>query len=429
LNNIITQGELFISALLGKKIFDAAGQKVGTVRDLAVLWDGVYPRVTGIKYAKGSQKIIGVSEIDTLDKKGLFLKNTFDKTMTKDLHEDELLVKKWLLDKQIVDIKGSKLVRVNDIQLSWLKRKDTFEIMLSAVDVGVRGLIRRILGYEPRIERLPLSLVGWQYLEPIRARTANLKLSEATDKFSKLHPADIAEIIEELDHYERPDFISTLDTQTAAEALGEVDLDTQVNIIEQLDSEHASRILVEMAPDEAADLLGELGREKSDELLKLMEPEEAEDVRELMEYPEHTAGALMTPEFIALDLNMTAQEAIDKIRATAHAAEMIYYLYVLDESEKLLGVLSLRELIMAQPSTPIREIMQERVITVLSGDDHRDVLETIVKYDLIAVPVADEKGRMLGIITVDDVLNTIVPDRKNLESFSYYMMRKAFGRR
>jgi len=406
-----------------------AGQKVGTIRDFAVLWDGVYPRVTGIKYAKGNQKIIGVSEINKLDKKGVFLKNTFDKTITKDLREDELLVKKWLLDKQIVDIKGSKLVRVNDIQLSWLKRKGTFEIMLSAVDVGVRGLIRRVLGCEPRIDRLPLSLVGWQYLEPIRARTANLKLSESTDKFSKLHPADIAEIIEELDHYERPDFISTLDAQTAAEALGEVDLDTQVNIIENLDSEHASRILEEMAPDEAADLLGELGREKSDELLNLMEPEEAEDVRELMEYPEHTAGALMTTEFIALTLNMTAQEAIDRIRKAAHAAEMIYYLYVLDENEKLLGVLSLRELIMAQPATPVREIMQERIISVLSGDDHNDVLETIVKYDLIALPVVDEKGRMLGIITVDDVLNTIVPDRKSLESFSYYMMRKAFGRR
>jgi len=429
MNEVKIPGELFISAFLGKKIYDAEGKKVGTIRDLAVLWDGNYPRVTGIKYAKGSQKIISISEINKLDKKGLILKNKFDKTKNTDIREDELLVKKWLLDKQIVDIKGFKLVRVNDIQLSWLKRKDSYEIMLTAVDVGVRGLLRRVFGYEPKTERLALSLVGWQYLEPIRARTANLKLSEATDKFSRLHPADIAEIIEELDHYERSDFISTLDAQTAAEALGEVDLDTQVNIIERLDSERASRILVEMAPDEAADLLGELAQEKSDELLKLMEPEEAEDVRELMEYPEDTAGALMTTEFIALTLNMTAQEAIDKIRETAHAAEMIYYLYILDENKKLLGVLSLRELIMAQPSTPLPEIMKDRIITVISSDTHRDVLDTIVKYDLIAVPVADEKGRMLGIITVDDVLNTIVPDRKSLESFSYYMMRKAFSRK
>lgn len=429
MGEVKTQGEFFISAFLGKKIYDAAGKKVGTIRDLAVLWDGTYPRVTGIKYAKGSQKIIHMAEIGALDKKRLSLKHSFDQMQVNDLQEDELLVKKWLLDKQIVDIKGSKLVRVNDIQLSWRKRHDTYEVMLSAVDVGVRGLIRRIIGYEPKTRRLPLSLVGWQYLEPIRARTANIKLSEATDKFSKLHPADIAEIIEEMDHYERPEFINTLDAQTAAEALGEVDLDTQVNIIEHLDSEHASRILGEMAPDEAADLLGELTREKSDELLQLMEPGEAEDVRELMEYPENTAGALMTTEFIALTATMTAQDAIDKIRETGDAAEMIYYLYVLDEKGKLLGVSSLRELIMAQPGTPLPEIMQERIITVLSGDDHRDVLDTIVKYDLIAVPVADEQGRMLGIITVDDVLNTFVPDRKNLESFSYYMMRKAFGKR
>lgn len=429
MNEVKTQGEFYISTFLGKNIYDAGGKKVGTIRDLAVLWDGIYPRVTGIKYAKGNQKIINISEINTFYKKGLFLKNKFDVMNNANIQENELFVKKWLLDKQIVDIKGSKLVRVNDIQLSWLKRKDTYEIMLSAVDVGVRGLLRRVFGYDPKTERLPVSLVGWQYLEPIRTRTDNIKLSETTDKFSRLHPADIAEIIEELDHYERPHFISNLDDQTAAEALGEVDLDTQVNIIERMDSERASRILEEMAPDEAADLLGELTQEKSDELLNLMEPEEAEDVRELMEYPEDTAGALMTTEFIALNLNMTAQEAIDKIRETAHAAEMIYYLYVTDVNEKLLGVFSLRELIMAQPSVPLREIMQDRIITVLSSDEHRDVLDTIVKYDLIAVPVVDDKSRMLGIITVDDVLNTIVPDRKNLESFSYYMMRKAFGRR
>lgn len=422
-------GEFFISAILGKKIYDAEGQKVGTIRDLAVRWDAVCPRVTGIKYAKGVQELICISEIGDLNKKGLLLKNKFNKTRMCTLQDDEILVKKWLLDKQIVDIKGSKLVRVNDIKLSWVKRKGTYEVMLIAVDVGVRGLIRRIFGYDPKTERMPLNLVGWQYLEPIRARTANLKLAEATEKFSRLHPADIAEIIEELDHYERPGFINTLDDQTVAEALGEVDLDTQVDIIESLDSERASRILEEMAPDEAADLLGELTQEKSDELLNLMEPEEAEDVRELMEYPEGTAGALMTTEFISFTFSMTAQEAIDRLRELAPSAEMIYYLYVLDEHEKLLGVVSLRELIIAKPGTTLGEIMQDRVISVLPGDEHRDVLDTITKYDLIAVPVADENGRMLGIITVDDVLNTIVPDRKSLESFSYFMMRKAFGRR
>lgn len=429
MNEVKAQGELFISSLLGKRIYDRDGRKIGQVRDLAVLWDGIFPRVIGIKYLKGSTKLISVSEIKELRREGLFLKNKIEQTCLEDLQEYQLLVKKWLLDKQIVDIKGSKLVRVNDIQLSWLERHGTVEIMLSAVDVGVRGLVRRITGHDPKTRRLSASLVGWQYLEPIRARTANLRLSEATDKFSRLHPADIAEIIEDLDHYERHDFISNLDDQTAAEALGEVDLETQVNIFEQLDSEHASRILVEMAPDEAADLLGELTQEKSDELLNLMEPGEAEDVRELMEYPEDTAGALMTTEFIALSLDMTAQEAINKIRETAQAAEMIYYLYVLDEKEKILGVLSLRELIMAHPGTPISDIMQERVITVLSNDDYKDVLDTIVKYDLIAVPVADKNGSILGIITVDDVLNTFVPDRKNLESFSYYMMHRAFGKR
>lgn len=421
--------EFFISAILGKGVYDSSGRRAGVIRDLAVRWDAGCPCVTGIKYAKDVQELISISEIGELGKKGLILKSEFDKTKFYTLREDEIFVKKWLLDKQIVDMKGSKLVRVNDIKLSWVKYKDSFEVMLVAVDIGVRGLIRRIFGYDLKTERVPLNLVGCQYLEPIRSRTANLKLSETSEKFSRLHPADIAEIIEELDHNERPEFINTLDDQTAAEALGEVDIETQVNIIENLDSERASRILEEMAPDEAADLLGELTQEKSDELLNLMEPEEAEDVRELMEYPEDTAGALMTTEFVSFTFTATAQEAIDILRAEAPSAEIIYYLYVLDEQEKLLGVVSLRDLIIAKPLTALGEIMQDRVITVLPGDDHRDVLDTIAKYDIIAVPVTDKEGHMLGIITVDDVLNTIIPDRKSLESFSYFLMRKAFGKR
>lgn len=424
-----TLDEFFVSAILGKKIYDHSGKRVGAVRDFAVHWDAVCPRVSGIKYAKDVHELISASEIGEISPKGIVLNSDFDQTKFHAPRENEIFVKKWLLDKQIVDLKGSKLVRVNDIKLTWVKHNGSPELLLVAVDVGVRGLIRRIFGYDPRTEKVPHSLVGWQHIEPIRSRTANLTLSESSEKFSKLHPADIAEIIEELDNYERPEFINTLDDVTAAEALGEVDLDTQVNIIESLDSERASRILEEMAPDEAADLLGELTQEKSNELLNLMEPEEAEDVRELMEYPEETAGALMTTDFVSFTFKTTAQEAIDKLRAEAPSAEVIYYLYVLDEDEKLMGVVSLRDLIIAKPHTVLGEIMQDRVITVLTGDDHQGVLDTIAKYDIIAVPVTDREGHMQGVITVDDVLNTIMPDRKSLESFSYFLMRKAFGKR
>jgi magnesium transporter len=428
MSDITILGEFFISSVLGRKIYDVTGHKVGTVRDLAVRWDAVCPRVTGIKYGKGIQELIRVSDVSEISSKKLALKAPFGANNLHTLQEDEILVKKWLLDKQIVDMKGSKLVRVNDIKLSWIKHKTDIELVLTAVDVGVGGLIRRITGLDPKKERFSSNLVGWQYLEPIRSRTANIKLAGSGEKFSKLHPADIAEIIEDLDQYERPDFISTLDDQTAAEALGEVDLETQVDIIETMDSERASRILEEMAPDEAADLLGELTQEKSDELLNLMEPEEAEDVRELMEYEDGTAGALMTTEFIAFQFDTTAQEAIDKLREVAPSAEIIYYMYVLDDDEKLLGVVSLRDLIIAKPSTHLGDIMQDRIISVMANDDHRDILDVIMKYDLIAVPVTNKTGRMLGIVTVDDAIDSIIPDRKSLESFSHFMMRKAFGR-
>jgi CBS domain-containing protein/sporulation protein YlmC with PRC-barrel domain len=429
MNEVKVLDEFFVSTILGKKIYDSSGRRVGAIRDFAVHWDAVCPRVSGIKYAKDVHELISISEIGEISPKGIILKSDFAQTKFHAPRENEIFVKKWLLDKQIVDLKGSKLVRVNDIKLSWVKRNGFPELLLLAVDVGVRGLIRRIFGYDPKTEKVPMNLVGWQHIEPIRSRTANLTLTESNEKFSRLHPADIAEIIEELDHYERPEFINTLDDQTAAEALGEVDLETQVNIIENLDSERASRILEEMAPDEAADLLGELTQEKSDELLNLMEPDEAEDVRELMEYADDTAGALMTTEYISFTFKTTAQEAIDKLRAESPSAEIIYYLYVLDEDEKLLGVVSLRDLIIAKPHTIMGDIMQDRVITVLAGDNHQDVLDTIAKYDIIAVPVTDNEGHMQGVITVDDVLNTIMPDRKRLESFSYFLMRKAFGKR
>lgn len=429
MSEITVLGEFFISEVLNRKIYDANHRKVGTVRDLAVSWDGSYPVVTGIKYGKGIRELIRVADVaDFEQKKGLHLKTAFADNDLHTLQGEEILVKKWLLDKQIVDMQGSKLVRVNDIKLSWVKHKTGVKLLLTAVDIGVRGLLRRLLGRELKAERLQSKLVDWQFLEPLRSRTANLQLAQSREKFSKLHPADIAEIIEHMDYYERPDFINALDAQTAAEALGEVDLETQVNIIETMDSELASRILEEMAPDEAADLLGELRREKSTELLNLMEPEEAEDVRELMEYEKDTAGAMMTTEFVTLEAGMNARAAMDKLREEAHWAEMIYYLYVVDQEERVLGVVSLRDLIIARGDTPLSEITQDRVISVYADDEPRDVLDMIMKYDLIAVPVTDRAGRMLGIITVDDAMDAVIPDRKSLESFSALIMHKTFGR-
>jgi Mg2+ transporter MgtE len=261
-------------------------------------------------------------------------------------------------------------------------------------------------------------------MQHLEEKTANLKLISDRTQLDKLHPADLADLIEVLDYKKRTDFIEDLDVETAAEAMAEMELDTQKEIIEQIDSQTASDLLEEMPPDEAADLLGELSEEKADELLNLMEPEEAQDVRELMEYEEDTAGALMTTEFIALSPGISVAETFPLLRKLAAEAETIYYIYLLDEDETLQGIVSLRELLIAEPEARLSSIMQTRVISALPDATHELVTELIDKYALLALPVVDKTGRMLGIITVDDVLDLLLPDRSGLETFSNFFTGK-----
>jgi Mg2+ transporter MgtE len=247
-------------------------------------------------------------------------------------------------------------------------------------------------------------------------------------QLDQLHPADLADLIEDLDYRTRTDLIEELDAETAAEAFAEMELDTRVEIIENLDSQQALDILQEMPVDEAADLLGEMSEEKSDELLNLMEPEDAQEVRELMSYEEDTAGALMTTEYIALPPDITAAEAIVSLRQLAVEAETIYYLYIQSKNEKLMGVVSLRELLIAPPETRLEDLMQDRLIFVHPEDDHEKIADLLNKYALLAIPVLAKNNKMLGLITVDDVLELLVPDRSSLETFSHFFVSKRSGR-
>jgi Mg2+ transporter MgtE len=249
----------------------------------------------------------------------------------------------------------------------------------------------------------------------------NLRLTLEHPSLKDLHPADLADIIEDMDSISRTHLLAGLDRQTAIEALTEADLDTQVEIITGMDSTSASEMLAEMPPDEAADILGALPEEKSSELLNLMNKDEAEDVRELMEYEENTAGALMTTEFISFPADTTAEDCINRLRELSPTAETIYYLYIIDHAAVLRGVVSLRDLIVAQPQTTLGSIARSRVVTVQGDDNFKRVQEIVTKYDLLALPVVDEQGVLLGIITVDDVMETVFPDRSNLDSFTDFM--------
>ena len=416
-------GEFFFSQIQGKPIYDHQGRLVGKLRDLAIRWEGDTPRVTGIKYAKGIQKHIPVEQLACINTNHINLLHELDEATLVPLQPDEIYMGKWLMDKQIIDLKGSKVVRVNDIKLFWLQTRDQQHLVLNAVDIGWRGLARR-LGVEFLFRRMENHLVWWEFIQHPEGKTGSLRLRREKQQLDQLHPADLAEIIEDLDYKKRADFIEDLDVEVAAEAFAEMELDTQIEILEHMNSQQASDLLEEMPPDEAADLLAELPEEKSVELLNLMEPEEAQEVRELMDYEEGTAGALMTPEYIALSPEITAAEAIRQLRTLAAEAETIYYLYIVKEDETLIGALSLRELIIAEPETKLEDLMQTRILSVSPEESDRDVAEIVNKYNLLAIPVVDDNLKMLGIITVDDVLEMLVPDRGSLETFASIFVSK-----
>jgi magnesium transporter len=236
-----------------------------------------------------------------------------------------------------------------------------------------------------------------------------MRLKVPGDRIAELHPADLAEILSDLSRIESGKLLESLDVKTLADTLEEVEPDFQASLIEAMPDEKVADVLEEMAPDEAADLLAELPRDRSLELLKLMEKDEAEDVRKLLAYPEDTAGGIMTTEFVAIHPDLTAQQTMTLLRETAHEAETIYYVYVTDDEDRLLGVFSLRDLVMTQPRTPVAEFMYPRVITVGLMDGQDQVAQIVSKYNLLAVPVVDDQQRLQGIVTADDALDKIIP--------------------
>lgn len=403
--------DVYASSLLNCKVKDMHGKKIGIVKDIFFNSNGTYPVVTVFKidnvcYAAKDFMMQGSSFVG---------KCGFKELTPAQLTENDFSIRKMLLDKQIVDTAGYKVVRVNDVKMASVNS----EIILVGVDIGFKGLLRRLGLFTGLTKNLADNLVTWNYIEPISIDYDKIQLNVSHKKLNSLHPADIADILDDLSIAERKHILDNLDDETVAEALGEADVDTQVEIFENIDSERASHILEEMAPDEAADILSKLTEEKSSELLNLMEPEDADDVRGLMEYDEDTAGALMTTEFICFTETITADQTIHRLRELAPDAEIIYYLFVVNESEQLVGVVSLRELIIAKPETPLAEIMSTRVIKIRDIEDTDKVKNIIAKYNLLALPVVNENDVMLGIITVDDVLDLLLPDRSSLESFAY----------
>jgi CBS domain-containing protein len=411
---------LYLSRVIGRPVRDRQDEPMGKLADLIVAVGEPYPPVTGLVVQTERRRIfVPWSSVDALDEKGARLRTrTIDIDKFKQ-RPDEILLGTDLMDKQIVDIDGRKVVRVNDLRLDGAAGV----LRLVAVDVGGAGLLRR-LGIEGPFRTLarnlrlsvPEKYIDWEDVDPVETSIASIKLRVPHQGLTELHPADLATIIDQLAPRDRAGILASLDDEAAADAIEEMDPETQVEVLEDLEPARAADILEEMSPDDAADLVADLSDETRREILSLMERDEAAELDELLAYPEDTAGGMMTTEFVAIPATLTAEQTIDRLRELEPDAETIYYVYVTDDDGRLVGVLSLRDLIVAQPRSPIAEVMIPEPVAVGVLADEGEVAEVVAHYNLLAVPVVDAQGRMAGIVTVDDAMDAILPDawRKRL---------------
>jgi magnesium transporter len=403
---------LYLSQAIGRPVLDGNGEPIGKVADLIVAVGERYPPVTGLVVSTDRREIfVPWPSVASLDARRAQLR-----TLTLDLarfkqRPDEIRLGKDLMDKQIVDIDGRKVVRVNDLGLDEVEG----EFRLVAVDVGAAGLLRRVA---PRLQQvlagrfampIPERYIDWEEVDPVETSIASIKLRVPHAGLAELHPADLASIIDQLAPRDRAGVLASLNDEAVADAIEEMEPDTQVEVMEDLEPGRAADILEEMSPDDAADLVADLSDEAREEILALMERDEAAEVQELLGYPEESAGGIMTTEFVAVPATLTAAQTIDRLRQLEPDAETIYYVYVTDDDGRLVGVLSLRDLIVAPPTTPISQVMIPEPVAVGVLADQDEVAQVVARYNLLAAPVVDGEGRLAGIVTVDDAMDSILP--------------------
>jgi CBS domain-containing protein len=408
---------LLFSTLRRCPVVDAEGEFLGQLKDLILLPLETFPLVTKLVVLtpEKEEQILPWETVARLEGEPatIYLAHKRAALRSVPVRAEEMELGKSLLDRKVVDTKRRKVIRVNDLEF----REVQGRLQLVAVEAGLRSLLRG-LGSEAlaeriaRLFRLPLKreTILWEVVQPVEIEPTKAKRRATYAKLAKLHPADIADIIEELNPSERTAVLAGLDQETAAETLTETGPEVQASMVQMMESEQAADILERMEPDEAADILSDLPEAKAQELLETMEEEEAQDVVELLSHEEDTAGGLMTTQAFHLPPHLTASEAIARLRSSEGAeAETTAYIYMTDDLERILGVLSLRELILADPSKRLDEIMEQQVISVRPETGLREVAETFTKYNLMVLPVVDEGRELKGIITVDDVLNRILP--------------------
>ncbi|MGD9631501.1 MAG: CBS domain-containing protein [Pyrinomonadaceae bacterium] len=406
---------LYVSQLIGLPIHDSSNEKFAVIKDVIVSYGNEdYPPVVGL-VARFRRRDFFVSgrNVAGFDEKGARLSSAKLDLTPFERREGEVLLGKDVLDNQLIDVDGKRVVRVNDVQL--IDTGDRWRV--TGADVSFQGFLRRLMpkgfyGNDRAVEVLDWADVG--YLATDTA-TVTVQLKSSKDKLSRLHPVEIAQLAESLSPIHRTEVVESLDDEIAADTLEEMSTEAQARILEEMDEERAADILEEMSPDDAVDVLDEMNDDKAQELFDLMEDDEKADVAELMHFEHDTAGGLMTTEFVHVPQDLTVGETIIRLREMAETPNMIYYLYVVDreDSWKLVGLTSLRSLILADPRLKLSQVMRTDFKFAHPSDDASEVAQIIAEYNLLALPVVDDDGDIAGIVTVDDAMEILLP--KNLQ--------------
>ncbi|HUX94865.1 MAG TPA: CBS domain-containing protein [Bacteroidales bacterium] len=413
----------YLSGIIGKEVFDADGKVIGVIRDLLVFAvpsgqnDPGQQMVTGVKlrikkdsriYSFKTFRIIKTREVLNVSCSELI-------EIEKEESENGLLLVENILDRQIVDLNGRKLVRVNDVRLVTLPA-GTFAI---AVDIGIEGLLRRI-GIAIPIKRfltlfnisIPAKFILWDDVQAIDFSNLNIKLSKSYAKLHTLHPSDIADILEDLGKKSSMSVFSALDEEKAADVLEELEPHAQVHILENLPVDKAADVLEKMPADEVADILEEMEDEKAELLLKEMDMESSQEVRELLEYPDNSVGSLMSTDFISFMPGTSVGDVIEELRAKKPEPSELYNLFVTEKNDELIGTFNLRDLVIADPKSMVGDIMKKEPVFLFDNQKVQDIAELVSKYNLLAVPVVDNNEQLQGMVVVDDVVEDLITARR-----------------
>jgi CBS domain-containing protein/sporulation protein YlmC with PRC-barrel domain len=404
-------GSLTLSELDGMKVLDVAGVEVGELEDVVASTATDRPVVTAFFIDRDEGQLAAswaqVAEID-VDGERLLLGVPVEAVKAASLRPDELSLVDALLDNQVLDMRRRAFVRVQDVVL----RPEEGHLTVAGVDASSAALARRFgLGFISR--RLPKrsgDFVPWDDVNLIALRLSRLNFVEAFAELSELHPADIADVIGQVGPRERTAVLAALNANLAADTLQEMDEELRVSALQEMPLERAAKVLERIEADEAADILSELPDVLAQQLLALLPDKREQDLRRLASHPEHTAGSLMTTDFVMLPRKATAGKALDWIRRERPEQHMMTYLYIVDQDERLVGVVSLRDLVLAAPDDQMLAFMEDDLVEVTADVDEEEVGRIMTKYDLLAIPVVDEDRRLLGIVTLDDALEAVVPE-------------------